>query len=149
MNQWQGMAQRRRRWRSSRLKEDVRKKGGNRKLVLQDLSVRRVSPACSSSKPLQPRRRRSVAIPCYRSPRSAAEWGTIVFRVERRTREKPTLPCRNGGGGGRLYRAVLWHGTTSRAEKKRVPVWHTLGLVSRPVIPASVQPRKACAVAGV
>ena len=122
------MAQRRRRWRSSRLKEDVRKKGGNRKLVLQDLSVRRVSPACSSSKPLQPRRRRSVAIPCCRSPRSAAERGTIVFRVERRTRKKTTLPSRNGSGDRSLIGTAQWQGTTSRAEKKRVPLWHTWDL---------------------
>ena len=70
------------------VKRGCAKKGRNQKLVLQDLSVRRVSPACSSSKPLQPRRRRSVAIPCCRSPRSAAEWGSIVLRVERRTRKK-------------------------------------------------------------
>ena len=39
--------------------------------------------------------------------------------------------------------AELWRGSTTRAEKKRVQVWHTLGLVSA-VLPASVQPRQAC-----
>ena len=39
--------------------------------------------------------------------------------------------------------AELWRRSTTRAEKKRVPVWHTLGLVSA-VLPASVQPRQAC-----
>ena len=83
----------------------MRKKGGNRKLILQDLSVRCVSPPCSSSYPWRPRRRRSAANPCYRLPRSVAKWGTTVSRVERRTRKKPTLPCRSRSvGKGVSYR---------------------------------------------
>ena len=40
-----------------------------------------------------------------------------------------------------MHGAAQWQESTSRAEKGRVPVWHTWGHVPRPVIPASVMLR--------
>lgn len=117
-------------------------KGRESEQVLRDLSAR------CALRPLillavLPRRRRSVAIPCCRSPRSAAEWGKPCSEWNgERVKTRHSLAETKAEEAGLTWRNCGKEAHKG-AEKKRVLVWHTLGLVSA-VLPASVQPRQAC-----